>query len=670
MPIDLYPRGFLYTKEHVNVPSDLERFTAHHTSQGRFLIAPETEAEILDDSELVVALIGHAQYVSPTGSENSGDIRVICGALRQRWIDSGAPGVEKYLYDLGGRYVLFILDGEHQYVYHDAHGMRSVYYAIDRTMVSSHDRMLADLMHASFEKASLAALPVSLRWRFSRYQGIKALIPNHRLSLRDSSEERYFPKQQNPYRAVNETERLDLAQDLWRELVRLLSADREVALSLTGGLDSRTSLAMTREIWDRVKTFTYTAVPRSDSPWSRSIYKDEVIVKQILDAVNVEHTLLRRDKAPALSEEEQRVLAKNTAGQHGPWLLKLYQQAFPGNRTMHLRANLHETGRNYFHRYRSVRDPLGGLRKLLREQTLVKSPALAARLEVIMAEHEEQIEMGGYGNLPRDYEVLDMYYWEIRQGRWFSEVFNETDCAFETGIPFNHRRLIDLALSFPANQRRDGYFFRELINRNVPILNFFGVNSTQNLYELGKKATASTQQAKDKVAANRTASRGVVLDGTFRISNGDGSLLSEKPFNGMLYLPESQVLQGYSASVSAKIAAQPTWQAADVHVMVDNSYENPGAANHLELLLAVDGVEVLRHDLSTWAIPYGVTLRGLPLHASITARVTSNRNTPRSSWEKASQTRLQFIARAANAAGQKILTDNPHAHVYELETAN
>lgn len=665
MAINLYPRGFLYTRESIHLAGDLDGFGSRTTNRGTFWLSRESAFEIIESQSTLIALIGHAQHVSEYAA--SGDTREICGQLLDVWSSNGAAGVEEYLYDLGGRYTLFILTDQHQLVYHDAHGMRSVYFAKDHGFVSSHERILADLIDATPCSITVSGLPLALRWRFSRFNGIQALQPNHRLDLGTGTQSRYFPFGENPYSRVPEKTRLEMAHRLWTEQIRLIADGKNVALSMTGGLDSRVSLAMSRNIWGEAQAFTYTAIPRKESAWSRSIYQDEAIVQQILDVVDIDHEFLRRHEAPQLTAAEKSTLAKNTAGQHGQWLLKLYQAAFPQSDTIHLRANLHETARNYFHKYRTPAEPLRGLRKLMRDQTLQKVPALEPRIDSVMREFEEQIQLAGYANLPAGYEPLDMYYWELRQGRWFSEVFNETDCAFETAIPFNHRRLIDIALSFDAKQRQNGYFFKELINRSAPFLNFYGVNTTKNLYEQAR----GVQRAKTKpIEAQNLLSRDVTIGAQIDVMDESGNLMATRPYEGILYLPAGQLKKNYSAELTVNVTPNLEKLPLDLYITVNNGYENAKATGYLEFVVSVDAVDVLRHDLATRAEPFGITLTALPTGTPVTIRIRSLRDIQRDSWASASRTGLRISARPSRQTARKVLTDNPDVQLFNPASVN
>src|SRR5699024_10364987 len=103
------------------------------------------------------------------------------------------------------------------------------------------------------------------------------------------------------------------------------------------------------------------------------------------------------------------------------------------------------------------------------------------------------LERLNYGEKLFDYHILDLFDWEDRMAGWHSEVLNETDAAFDTLLPFNMRAIIDISLSFPVSERRSDYMFKELVNRNHPILNFYGRNEKTNLYEQ-QRDQANTQE--------------------------------------------------------------------------------------------------------------------------------------------------------------------------------
>lgn len=649
MNFPLYPRGFVYSKIPAKLPDEVTHFNRHATARGTFWFAPELHHEISETTDLTVVVFGHAHYVTLNASDN--DLLSITGRIADAWRASGCTGVEGVLYDLAGRYGVFILSAQDSHVYQDAHGMRSIYYNTEATIVSSHERLLADITGAGLATSRISALPLIARWSHTNYAEIRSMIPNHRLDLEHGSSERFFGKQANPYLGLSNKQRIDMVHHLWTKQVLELARNHNIALSITGGLDSRVSLALARPLWDKVHTFTYTASPTKGGWWAKSLHKDDVIVRQILDAVDVKHTLLNRADAKPVDRNQKDIMDKNSAGHHGPWLVNMYREHISGSDVVHLRGNLNETARNYYHDFVDPVTPIEGVRQLMRTLVRSKAPARIPELEEIMEEFEHEFDDSQLDQLDPSYEQLDMYYWEIRMGRWFSEVFNETDAAFESVIPFNHRRIIDIALSFTEQERLDGLLFRELINKNAPFLNFFGINDTTNLYEKYVRKEPSAVKASSKTMSSQ---RLAILD-------RDGTLLEDITFDGVLYIPAALLKPGTEAAVDYPLDRfVGSKLRADIKLHIANSYSSPNGTGYLELVVELDGRQIAAHDLARWPEPFAITITDVPADSKIKILVRSLRNSPKKSWEIASQTRIEISALNNYEPGRRVLTDNPH----------
>ncbi|MDO2935993.1 hypothetical protein Q2T94_16965 [Paeniglutamicibacter sulfureus] len=650
MNFPLFPRGFVYSKHFVKLPDDVAHFARRDTSMGTFWFAPDLHHEVLEAEDLTVVLFGHAHYVTFDTSDN--DLLNITRRIATAWMESGSAGVEGTLYDLAGRYGLFIRSTSGCYVYQDAHGMRSIYHNTEATVLSSHERLLADITGARRATSRLSELPLSIRWSHSKYAGIRSLIPNHRLQLETGTSERFFGHEANPHHGLSNEQRVDMVHQLWSEQLRALARNHKIALSITGGLDSRTSLAIARPHWDSLHTFTYTTAPDEGNGWAKSLHKDDVIVRQILDVVNVKHTLLDRGNATPVDRGQQDIMNRNSAGLHGQWLLNLYRKHISGPDVVHLRGNLNETARNYYHDFVDLSTPLEGVRQMMRSQVRVKRPALVAAIDEILEELEKEVVEVQLDRIDPSYEILDFYYWEIRMGRWFSEVFNETDAAFETFIPFNHRRIIDIALSFTGQERLDGVLFRELINKNAPFLNFFGVNETPNLYEQYLRTVPSAP----------VPNRSVLPLQTISLSDRQGVLIKSVPFDGLLYIPEEFLKLGNEASVEYPLVQfMGSKLRADIKIQIDNSYSSPNGQRYLELIVELDGRDIAKHDLAHWPEPFAISITNVTADSKIRVRIRSLRDSPKKSWETASKTKIEISAVNNFDPGRRILTDNPYA---------
>ncbi|MFW0118605.1 hypothetical protein ACN08Y_01565 [Rothia sp. P5764] len=391
----------------------------------------------------------------------------------------------EFLDDLVGRWAMFVsLDGENLEVFHDAFGSRVVYYDELTGDLSSHvdfiarNRGYVDLGNGTYYQA------VSANFDQTKSEHIYALIPNHRLSINGEAVEtrRYWPRYENPYTSLSHEQKIEKLMTYWGSVVQQYTRDYDsLVFSLSGGEDSRANLAMASDYLDQFELFTY-ATHRTDgeSYWYKSIRKDYEIVQQIVGMVPANHRFMFREESTLEAEPQlSQVVDINTTGQHGKWLLPLYRQEFPGMRHLHMRGTLFEIGKALYHDLKDQGE-LEDMKRLFDLHSR-KSQQDQALKDAFFAEKVARLELEPKHY--RSYLPSDIFYWEMRQGRWFSETLNESDLAFDSFIPINCRRIVMLLLSFTLSERRASFIFDELINRTYPVLNFIGKNNLKNLYE-------------------------------------------------------------------------------------------------------------------------------------------------------------------------------------------
>src|SRR5699024_1104804 len=104
----------------------------------------------------------------------------------------------------------------------------------------------------------------------------------------------------------------------------------------------------------------------------------------------------------------------------------------------------------------------------------------------------------------------------------------------------NVRAIIDITLSFEFQKRKNNYVFSELINRNYPVLNFYGKNKLSNLYEdnkiLSDQIENQTDSYKDLIKQSRrkkeriyeknSEDKNIKIDGKQRIENNLEKIIS------------------------------------------------------------------------------------------------------------------------------------------------
>src|SRR5699024_11062556 len=108
------------------------------------------------------------------------------------------------------------------------------------------------------------------------------------------------------------------------------------------------SLAIVKPFLDKIKFFTYTT-KENDQEFgnfrSKILNLDQYIVKQIVSDIKLNHKFFYLDNSTrSLSNVENKIMNKNTLKIHGRNIIPFYNDLFPENYVLHIRANLLEIG--------------------------------------------------------------------------------------------------------------------------------------------------------------------------------------------------------------------------------------------------------------------------------------------------------------------------------------
>lgn len=364
-----------------------------------------------------------------------------------------------------GRYVVVVSTSKNNFVYHDALGTRSVYYSTTSDDVSSHFNLLAETIQAESDRTwDEARMAMDL----TPSSQIRQLLPNFRLNCESRVPNRYFPIEENEFVGWSHEKKQAEITRLWKHSIdSLLSNNKSVVFSITGGLDSRLSIAMARDHWSDLNLYTYGTKHPKNTHYSKVMNRDYLIAQSLVEVIQPKnYKFLHLAQNQRLTPELTGLLKTNSLTRHGPGLVQRYRMEFPGGDWIHVRSTGIELLRNYFGSNESM-------------QSIIKMCETDGATDF-----QDRVKDLGYDSPQHGYNRKDLLYWELRMGKWHSEVLNENDAAFETVLPHNNRRIIKLFLSYPISQRRDAFAIKELINSNAPLLNFFGVNDTRNLYEI------------------------------------------------------------------------------------------------------------------------------------------------------------------------------------------
>jgi hypothetical protein len=276
-----------------------------------------------------------------------------------------------------GRYLLISQDENTTRIQTDATGMRSVFYSSESTVVASHAHLVASLTDAgpsefadpAWEtKNSVSYLPGLV----TVHDGVRQLTPNTELILESMTVRRIYPRRNLEPLYVEEI--VERVHPILKSQVVALARWTPLVMSLTAGIDSRTSLALARPVVDQLDTFTYqTEFGRFKSKAIVSI--DPITAAAIATSLGIRHRVVRIDN-DVLDADLREILATNVHHEHIWPLAQWYLNNLSGE-ILHVRSNLYEIGRCFWRKSRPRELPLNSERMALTHRPSFPSDARA-----------------------------------------------------------------------------------------------------------------------------------------------------------------------------------------------------------------------------------------------------------------------------------------------------
>lgn len=616
----LYPSGFIFTEESI---SKLPQYYKHISILDKYKFYYDSSMNPIlyhYDNKFII-IYGHFVHA---GFEKAIDDKELPKILLKTYSDDYDEFLSIIDF-IGGRFVIIIGNENSTEVFQDATGARSTYYMMNKDVIASHIYLISDNFNCIEDYLSSVVPPLQNSFMSTKYENVRSLIPNFKLHIQSKEVKRFFPRNQNRYLRLTEKERVDMVEVLWKkQLSFYINEYDNILLSLTGGNDSRVSLALVNEFKDKLLFFTYSPSASSYNPENKShriLDKDRIIVEKILQDVKLNHKFIHYDESleeNILDEDIINILNRNTTQEHSRILLAYYEKFFPQENLLHIRGNLLEIGRAYFITAKKTNNPIEvyntfhfGIKKYINEN-------IDSDVNIYI---NNQLDKMGYNDNLYDYHVLDLFYWENRTGRWHAEVLNETDYVFETMLPFNMRAIIELSLSFSLTKRKNNYLFKELINNNLPILNFYGENDINNLYEktrdLDYFELNNIQKFNDFIVYDKE------IDKNFSIET----------MNNQIYIPERHLKIDSYAVKEFIFNSNHGFVTLEIH----SHYLSSNAKKYLEYEVLVNNEILLKEDMSEWNVPNNINIFNLKKNDVIAIKVKSLKNVSARSWESASK---------------------------------
>ncbi|MGO1531773.1 hypothetical protein ACT3TB_18690 [Micrococcaceae sp. AOP34-BR2-30] len=426
-----------------------------------------------DDGEIGVLLFGHALH-SELGTT---DLRTIAThLLEQRRV--GRTAYLDALEDMFGQFVVIDRAGDDVRFQTDAIGSRAAFHDTACRVIASHVRAVGRTLKAGDSKYVAWVGNTTnndFPGRTTRFDGVWQLLPNSELQVNTGEIHRVGPRPYTPLTVEQAAE--EMLPILHKQVEVLLASGREIIVSASAGIDTRTSLASFAHAGDAVQTFTYTKDPNTGHQ-SGELHRDK-LAGEMASELGLPHRLFELTNAEHAPRDFIRNLKNLSTRRSNNTIAWTYYTQLPQN-SLHIRGQINGVGKWHFARHLHFAEDLEiGARRMA---SLTKR---AQKVDLDLADpfwdlgeegFQEYIDTTQLRSVPAGYRMTDMFIWEHRVGNWNHPHIVESDVTFDTYQLYSSRRMIRLMLSVPEIDRVQLSLFREIVSRLEPRLLEYPIN--------------------------------------------------------------------------------------------------------------------------------------------------------------------------------------------------
>ena len=427
---------------------------------------PDLEITIEVGSSASVLLLGY--IFDPVHPEKSNEDIVSDILSRVASLEELLVAIKPY----AGRYALLYQDDHAFTILHDPLGIREIYYCTqpNRVICGSQPNLMdafsdpklgvtknKGILH--FYKHDMKLVRSGRLWVGDEtyYQGVKHLMPNHYLSIRSLTVKRYWPNKR--------LERIDLdtavkqSCDYLRGIMKAVTSRFDVMMAVTSGIDSRSLMAASIEIQNRIYYFI------NKHPRHNDIKADIRIPKDMFKKLNIPFHI--HDVEAQVDEEFRKIFQDNVFTSTDLILPVIYNVYYKKHQYKVNLLGVGEIGRDYFG---EAPHDLDGY-YLARCLKYKHSSYATAQCEKWL---QEVRELAKECNV----DIMQLFLWEGLLANWGAVGNSESDIAIEEFDPYDSHYIYEIMLSVFRDHGRTGRdeFFEMMFNELWPELLEFPFN--------------------------------------------------------------------------------------------------------------------------------------------------------------------------------------------------
>lgn len=377
---------------------------------------------------------------------------------------------------INGRYNLIIYDGNNHFIYSDASQLRPLVYHSNSKTLSSHDSLIQLVLEKHNFTISQRSNNKHTELDYTRFKEVYKFNPSLYLKYETFNFVRFYPQDTLKKNTLKEI--FDELQPYLDQSIKYLEdLNTNLFLTITGGVDSRVSAALTRDFSSKVEYLTYTQpLDKLATKMAKKIYKtDESITKSMKRYLGWNHNIITLEDY-TLPKRENNINHIKFNSKHS-YSLANYYRTKKYYKAVHIKSTVFGMGKADFPKTLDqpvddldfYKQCLHGLPKDFEKQSTYNE-------EIKAYFNRNQI----YEGVTKGRHFFDLFHLESRMGNWHSTLTLETDPETEEFIFTNTRKIIDLIQQPTISERRNFSLYKMIIEKYWPVLSTFGINKTIN----------------------------------------------------------------------------------------------------------------------------------------------------------------------------------------------
>lgn len=486
----LFRRGYLLTNSKINKIDEYPFYNnwKEYAIGDYYLYVQNKQTVYFCKKEgLISIIIGHAY--NPFDMKYNENI--LCEDLVSAYQSGEAIYFDK-ISEFTGLHVIFMIDGRKILACQDACSLTGCYFGSigENIYITEHPQLVADICDLKMNKKVQKLVESkcynignrNLPGNITPYDELKRLGANtYLLYDNDFSIKRFYPTAPHP-EFVSEEEKAENIKkigDLIHNGIKCCAEkwDR-CAISLSGGTDSKTTLACANGVYDRFSYFSFHSKPQE--------LVDAKGAKKICDNLGLKHTLY------TIPEENSQIkdfdFIKKILQHNTNYFVNLADNEIRkyiflnqlDTYDIELKSWASEVARVFFERKYKIKMP-----KVLNERhlSIFQTRFFGHPLLLRWSDREYYKFLREIGlNKPLyNFEHTDSIYWEVRMASWGVSVVSSQQLYHRTTMPMNNRKILELFLSFPHEERKSDlvhkrimeYKNNKIIEADVEIANLY-----------------------------------------------------------------------------------------------------------------------------------------------------------------------------------------------------